>query len=87
MNYTTFFLVVFAVCLADICWTFYFIETENRASVKAAFWSALIMFASAFTTTTYVEDRKYVWAAALGAFIGTWGAVEFKKRKEQKGKN
>ncbi len=74
-------LVVAAVCIADVCWTMYFIETENRNSVKAGIWSSLIMVAGAFTTTSYVEDKRYVLAAVIGAFIGTVAAVEYKKRK------
>jgi hypothetical protein len=52
--------------------------------MAAGIWSALIIVASAFITTSYVADRSLVPAAVLGAFIGTAGTVYYKKKKENK---
>ena len=82
MTYTLTFLgVMVAMILADICWTYYFIKVEERKAISAGIWSSLIIVASSFITTSYVEDRSLIIAAVLGAFIGTAGAVYLKKKK------
>lgn len=78
-----FILVMLAMVVADVCWTMYFIEIDKRRVWAAGVWSAIIIIASAFITTSYVEDKSMVPAAALGAFIGTAGTVYYKKKKEQ----
>ncbi len=70
--------------VADVCWTFYFIKVEERKVIASGIWSSLIIIASAFITTSYVEDRSLVPAAVIGAFIGTAGTVWYKKKKENK---
>jgi len=77
-----FILVVVAMIIADVCWTYYFIKVEERKAIAAGIWSALIIVASSFITTSYVEDRSLVPAAVIGAFIGTAGTVWFKNRKK-----
>ena len=68
--------------IADVCWTYYFIKVEERKAIAAGIWSALIIVASSFITTSYVEDRSLVPAAVIGAFIGTAGTVWFKNKKK-----
>jgi peptidoglycan biosynthesis protein MviN/MurJ (putative lipid II flippase) len=87
MEYTIkFILVMLAMIVADVCWAMYFIEIDKRRVWAAGVWSAIIIIASAFITTSYVEDKSMVPAAALGAFIGTAGTVYYKKRKENDNK-
>ena len=78
-----FILVMLAMIVADVCWAMYFIEIDKRRVYAAGIWSAVIIIASAFITTSYVEDKSMVPAAALGAFIGTTATVYYKKKKEQ----
>jgi peptidoglycan biosynthesis protein MviN/MurJ (putative lipid II flippase) len=78
-----FILVMLAMIVADVCWTMYFIEIDKRRVWAAGVWSSIIIIASAFITTSYVEDKSLVPAAAIGAFIGTAGTVYYKKKKEQ----
>jgi hypothetical protein len=78
-----FILVMLAMVVADVCWAMYFIEIDKRRVWAAGVWSAIIIIASAFITTSYVEDKSMVPAAALGAFIGTAGTVYYKKKKEK----
>ena len=73
-----------AMIVADICWTMYFIEVDRRKVWASGMWSAVIIIASAFITTSYVHDKSLVPAAALGAFIGTAATVYYKKKKENK---
>lgn len=77
-----FILVTIAMVIADICWTYYFLKVEERKAIAAGVWSSLIIVASAFITTNYVEDKSLIPAAVLGAFIGTAGTVWYKKKKE-----
>jgi len=70
--------------LADICWTYYFIKIEERKSLAAGTWAALIYIFGAFTVTSYIEDKRLIIAAIIGSFLGTWATVEYKKRKENK---
>jgi hypothetical protein len=72
--------VFFGVLLADVAWTLYFIETGRGQAVKAGVWSAAIVGLGAFTTVSYVHDRKLILAAMAGAFVGTWATVAWKKR-------
>ena len=77
-----FILVMLAMIIADICWTYYFIKVEERKAIAAGVWSALIIIASVFITTSYVEDRSLVPAAVIGAFLGTAGTVWYKNKKK-----
>jgi hypothetical protein len=77
-----FILVVLAMIVADVCWTYYFIKVEERKAVAAGIWSALIIVASSFITASYVENKSLIPAAVLGAFIGTAGTVWYKNRKK-----
>ena len=73
-----------AMILADVCWTYYFIKVEERNSLSAGIWSSLIIVFGMFSVINYVDDRSLTLAAIIGAFIGTYIAVELKKRKETK---
>lgn len=77
-----FILVMLALILADICWTMYFTETANKHAVKAGIWSALIMLSGSYATVSFVNDRRFIVAAMLGAFIGTYATIKWIKRKE-----
>jgi hypothetical protein len=77
---------MFSMVAADVCWTYYFIKVEERKPLGAGLWGSVIVLFSAFITTHYVDDRSFVIAAFLGAFIGTTGTVWFKKRQEDKKK-
>ena len=77
-----FILVVLAMIIADVCWTYYFIKVGENKAIAAGIWSALIIVASSFITTSYVEDKSLVPAAVIGAFIGTASTVWYKNRKK-----
>jgi len=81
---TKFLGVMFAMLLADICWTYYFIKIDERKSIAAGIWACLIYIFGAFTVTSYIEDKTLIAAAIIGSFIGTAGTVEYKKRKDEK---
>lgn len=68
--------------LTDIAWTVYFLKVEERKVIGSGIWSSLIMICGMMVTTSYVDDRRLMLAAVIGAFIGTAGTVYWKKRKE-----
>lgn len=75
-------LVMLAMIIADICWTYYFIKVGENKAIAAGIWSAAIIVVSAFITTSYVENKSLVPAAVIGAFLGTAGTVWYKNRKK-----
>ena len=81
-----FFLVMVAMIITDVCWTYYFIKIGERKSVQAGAWAILLFLSGAVVITNYVGDNTLVIAAAMGSFIGTWITVEFKKYNEDKEK-
>jgi hypothetical protein len=76
-----FLFVAAAIFAADVCWTLYFIETTAKNAVKAAFWSSMIMVCSAFAVTGYVEDKRLIVAAIVGAFLGTYATIKWKNKR------
>lgn len=77
-----FFLVMVALIVVDLCWTMYFVETEKRNAVKAGLWSALIMLSGSYATVSFVEDKRLIIAAFIGAFIGTYSTIKWVKRRK-----
>jgi peptidoglycan biosynthesis protein MviN/MurJ (putative lipid II flippase) len=77
-----FVLVMLSMILADVCWTMYFIEVEKRKAIKAGLWSAAILLFGSFITIQYVEDRRLLVAAIIGAFIGTACTVWYKNQEK-----
>lgn len=77
-----FFIVMIAMALTDVCWTYYFIKVNERHSIQAGTWAVLLFFAGAVVTTNYVHDSSLMVAAAIGSFAGTTLTIEYKKRKE-----
>lgn len=77
-----FILVMLALIVADICWTMFFTETANKNAVKAGVWSALIMLSGSFATVSFVHDKRFIVAAMLGSFIGTYATIKWIKRKD-----
>ena len=85
MSYTLqFILVLIAMAVADVCWTFYFIKINERKSIAAGVWGSLIYICGAFGVLSYTKDKTLIIPAVLGAFIGTYLTVEYKKKKENK---
>lgn len=83
MSILNFLLVAGAVALADVCWTMYFIHTAKENEIKAGIWSAFIILCSSYATVSYVTDTRYIVAAMIGAFVGTWGTILYKKKKDR----
>lgn len=81
--WVTYLLVILALALADVCWTKFFIETANKRAVAAGVWSALIILCGSYATVSFVSDKRFITAAMIGAFLGTWATVTYEKRKRK----
>jgi hypothetical protein len=72
------------MAVADVCWAYYFIKIEERKSVAAGIWGSAIYICGVFGVLSYTEDKTLIIPAVLGAFVGTYLTIEYKKRKEKK---
>jgi hypothetical protein len=76
-------LVVFVVTIAlDIVWASYIRRTSEGKRVSAALLSSGTILLGGFNSITIVHDPRYIGAAALGAFVGTFGLISWEKRKK-----
>ncbi len=72
------------MAFANICGTLYFSSLVQKKAETAAFWSAMLILANAFTITNYVENNIYIAAAFIGTYLGTFGTLKWKQKKERK---
>jgi peptidoglycan biosynthesis protein MviN/MurJ (putative lipid II flippase) len=79
--------VMLAMAITDVCWAYYFIKVDERRAVGAGLWAVALFVCGATVTANYVNDRSLIFAAALGAFVGTWATIAYKKKRELKDKN
>lgn len=71
--------VAVAMAVVDWAWARYAIALADRRALAGAVWAVMILLPSAFTITSYVHDPRMLAPAALGAFVGTYVSVKFKK--------
>lgn len=76
-----FILVAIAMAVVDWCWTKYMLHAAAHRAGLAAFWSAAIIGISAVSVTNYVEDHRLIFAALIGAWVGTYYAVRHSANK------
>lgn len=69
--------VTFAMILLDLVFAFYVIKTAEKQAVAAGLLSAGIIVLSGYVTRAYVDDKRMLIPAAVGAFVGTAVAVLF----------
>jgi hypothetical protein len=69
-------IIFLAMVLLDVVFALYIIETAAKHSFMASTWAAAIQFCNAVVVVSYAKDWRTVWPAALGAFVGTWVAIE-----------
>jgi hypothetical protein len=85
MDYSLkFALVALTLFVADVFWALYFIKIQEKNPLLSGLYGSLIYLLGAFAVTQYTEDKSFIFAAVLGAFLGTYVTVEWKKRKDLK---
>jgi hypothetical protein len=65
--------------LIDILYAFYVIYVGKRDAVRSALASSALYSLAAYGVITYSRNIAYVVPLALGAFLGTYVIVKFKK--------
>lgn len=70
-------LVMGTMTLLDLVFACYVIETAQKAAASAGAYAAAIIVLSGYVTRAYVDDKRMLWPAAIGAFWGTYLAVRF----------
>lgn len=69
------FSVAGAVTVSDYTWTKYVSGISHGVPLEAAIWSVAVIVLGAFVVVSYVDDRRLILPAAIGAFIGTYFGV------------
>lgn len=70
-------IVVGTMTALDLVFAFYVIKTAEHAAVPAGILAAFIILLSGVVTRAYVDDKRMLAPAAVGAFLGTFLAVAF----------
>lgn len=73
------FLVFLASIVIDWIWASYIMYTSKKEAGKAALLSSLIIIIGAFTTVSYLEDKRAIIVMIFGGFIGTYVSIKMNK--------
>jgi len=76
--------VVASTALTDAVYVLFNAAVTARRRISAASWSSLWYMLSAFAVISYTGNSVYVLFAALGSWIGAFGAVTWLKRSDTK---
>lgn len=68
-------LVAGATAISDYIWAQYMGSVAKQSPFVAANWSFLIIILGALIVVSYVNDKRLILAAAIGAWIGTYFGV------------
>ena len=79
--------VVASTALTDAVYVLFNSAVSARRRISAASWSGLWYMLSAFAVISYTNNSIYVLFAALGSWLGAFGAVTWLNRKDSKGKS
>lgn len=69
-------LVFLSVCAADALWAEYIQAVADNRALLAGLYSIFVYLAGAYAVTKYIENKKMLIPAILGAFIGTYITVQ-----------
>lgn len=67
--------VCVGTAVSDFVWTKYIGNIAGGSKLEAATWGAVVIVLGAYIVLSYVNDKRLIVAAALGAFIGTYYGV------------
>jgi uncharacterized membrane protein YfcA len=74
--YISTFLAIFATDLLYVC----FIKSvQNDHPLRAAWWSMVVTFTASIAVINYTEDHYALIPALIGAFLGTYLGINFRK--------
>lgn len=64
--------VFLAMVVSDFIWARYIGSVAAGYAVESSIWSAVVVLIGAFVVVSYIEDRRLITPAVLGAAIGTY---------------
>ena len=64
--------VLGAVVISDFIWAKYMFAISTSDALGAASWAVCVIALGAYLVVSYVEDKRLVLPACIGAFIGTY---------------
>ena len=70
------------VTLLDFLWAQYIKHTANADALKSSLYATLISLMGSAVTISYIDDRRMIVPAALGAFAGTYLSARYGKRND-----
>ncbi len=65
--------------ILDFIWVGYVKALQVSTALRAGAWAGFMIVTSGFVQISYVSDHWLLIPAGLGAFVGTWSAVEARK--------
>lgn len=68
--------IAVSVAIGDACWTKYIVYTNDGKALRAAFWSSAIVLCTFLSIYGFIEDRRFIFACIIGAFLGTYFTVK-----------
>ncbi|MBV8551661.1 MAG: hypothetical protein JOY54_10195 [Acidobacteriaceae bacterium] len=77
--------VTSSTALTDAVYVLFNSAVSARRRISAASWSSLWYLLSAFAVISYTGNPIYVLFAALGSWLGAFGAVTWLNRTDLKG--
>ena len=66
-----------AVALADGLWALWIGAVAANRPILAGVYSVGLICCGAFVTVAYVQDRRQLLPASIGAFVGTYLSVRY----------
>lgn len=75
-------LVFLAAFATDWVWAWYIMYTAQKAPIKSALLSGVIMVIGAYITVAYLEDPAMLWVAVVGGMTGTYLSVRLTTNAE-----
>ncbi len=76
--------VMASTALTDAVYVLFNSAVSGRRRISAANWSSLWYLLSAFAVISYTGNPLYVLFAALGSWLGAFGAVTWLTRTDRK---
>lgn len=76
-------LVFISYVILDVLYARYTLSVNRLEPVRAATTGSVMYFLLAIGVLNYTHNPLYILALFIGSWIGTYGAVEFERRKKQ----
>ena len=67
--------VLVAMAVSEFIWARYISNISDGNALIAASWGSVVIALGAFITLSYVDDKRMILPATIGAFLGTYFAV------------